>query len=80
MLPPDRVQATAGGEPVPVVDNVHRAIARSPLLLRPVLALFAVAFLPWLLAPISVLSRSALHDGLALRGRIRRMDPSGSST
>ena len=54
MLPPDRVQATAGGEPVPVVDTVHRAIARSPLLLRPVLALFAVAFLPWLLAPISV--------------------------
>ncbi len=54
MLPPDRVQATAGGEPVPVVDGVHRAIARSPLLLRPVLALFAVAFLPWLLAPISV--------------------------
>jgi SpoVK/Ycf46/Vps4 family AAA+-type ATPase len=39
---------------VPVVDGVHRAIARSPLLLRPVLALFAVAFLPWLLAPISV--------------------------
>jgi SpoVK/Ycf46/Vps4 family AAA+-type ATPase len=39
---------------VPVVDNVHRAIARSPLLLRPVLALFAVAFLPWLLGPISV--------------------------
>ena len=54
MLPPDRVQATAGGKPVPVVDNVHRAIARSPLLLRPVLALFAVAFLPWLLGPISV--------------------------
>ena len=54
MLPPDRVQATAGGEPVPVVDSVHRAIARSPLLLRPVLALFAVAFLPWLLGPISV--------------------------
>ena len=39
---------------MPVVDTVHRAIARSPLLLRPVLALFAVAFLPWLLAPISV--------------------------
>jgi SpoVK/Ycf46/Vps4 family AAA+-type ATPase len=54
MLPPDRGQATAGGEPVPVVDAVHRAIARSPLLLRPVLALFALAFLPWLLAPISV--------------------------
>ena len=54
MLPPGRVQATAGGEPVPVVDNVHRAIARSPLLLRPVLALLAVAFLPWLLGPISV--------------------------
>src|ERR1700677_3969423 len=54
MLPPDRVQATAGGEPVPVVDGVHRAIARSPLLLRPVLALFALAFLPWLLAPICV--------------------------
>jgi len=54
MLPPDRVQATAGGEPVPVVDSVHRAIARSPLLLRPVLAILAVAFLPWLLGPISV--------------------------
>ena len=54
MLPPDRVQATAGGEPVPVVDSVHRAIAGSPLLLRPVLALFAVVFLPWLLGPISV--------------------------
>jgi len=54
MLPPDRGQATAGGEPVPVVDAVHRAIARSPLLLRPVLALFALAFLPWLLGPISV--------------------------
>jgi hypothetical protein len=39
---------------VPVVDGVHRAIARSPLLLRPVLALFALAFLPWLLAPICV--------------------------
>ena len=74
MLPPDRVQATAGGEPVPVVDSVHRAIARSPLLLRPVLALFAVAFLPWLLAPISRLSRGALHDGLALRGRVRHVD------
>src|SRR5271167_887406 len=54
MLPPDRVQATAGGEPVPVVDSVHRAIARGPLLLRPVLALFAVVLLPWLLAPICV--------------------------
>ena len=54
MLPRGRAQATAGGEPVPVVDTVHRTIARSPLPLRPVLALFAVAFLPWLLAPISV--------------------------
>ncbi len=72
MLPRDRVQATAGGEPVPVVDSVHRR-SPAPLLLRPVLALFAVAFLPWLLGPISVY-RACAPDGLAVRGRVRHVD------
>jgi SpoVK/Ycf46/Vps4 family AAA+-type ATPase len=40
---------------VPVVDAVHAAIGRSPLLMRPVLAALSVAFLPWLLGPICVL-------------------------
>jgi SpoVK/Ycf46/Vps4 family AAA+-type ATPase len=39
---------------VPVVDNVHAAIRRAPLLARPVLAALSVALLPWLLAPICV--------------------------
>ncbi len=53
MLPPVRGR-TAGDEPVPVVDGVHAAIGRAPLLMRPVLAALSVAFLPWLLAPICV--------------------------
>jgi SpoVK/Ycf46/Vps4 family AAA+-type ATPase len=53
MLPPVRVRS-AGDEPVPVVDNVHAAIRRAPLLARPVLAALAVILLPWLLAPICV--------------------------
>ena len=53
MLPPVRVR-TAGQEPVPVVDSVHAAIGRAPVLMRPVLAALSVAFLPWLLAPICV--------------------------
>jgi glucan phosphoethanolaminetransferase (alkaline phosphatase superfamily) len=39
---------------VPVVDGVHAAIKRAPLLMQPVLAALSVAFLPWLLAPICV--------------------------
>ncbi len=39
---------------MPVVDDVHAAIRRAPLLARPVLATLAVIFLPWLLAPICV--------------------------
>jgi SpoVK/Ycf46/Vps4 family AAA+-type ATPase len=54
MLPPVRVR-TAGDQPVPVVDGVHAAIRRAPLLMRPVLAVLAVALLPWLLAPICVI-------------------------
>src|SRR5262249_32932493 len=53
MSPPVRGR-TAGDEPVPVVDGVHAAILRAPLLARPVLAALAVALLPWLLAPICV--------------------------
>jgi SpoVK/Ycf46/Vps4 family AAA+-type ATPase len=37
-----------------VVDGVHAAIQRAPLLMRPVLAVLSVAVLPWLLAPICV--------------------------
>jgi SpoVK/Ycf46/Vps4 family AAA+-type ATPase len=37
-----------------VVDGVHAAIRRAPLLARPVLAVLAVFLLPWLLAPICV--------------------------
>jgi SpoVK/Ycf46/Vps4 family AAA+-type ATPase len=51
MLPPDRVR-TAGNEPVPVVDGVHAAIRRAPVMVRPVLTVLSVALLPWLLAPI----------------------------
>jgi SpoVK/Ycf46/Vps4 family AAA+-type ATPase len=53
MLPPVRGR-TATDEPVPVVDGVHAAIRRAPLLMRPVLAALSVALLPWLLAPICV--------------------------
>jgi SpoVK/Ycf46/Vps4 family AAA+-type ATPase len=37
-----------------VVDGVHAAIGRAPLLMRPVLAALSVVLLPWLLAPICV--------------------------
>ena len=57
MLPPVRVRA-AGDEPVPVVDSVHAAIRRAPLLVRPALTVLAVIFLPWLLAPICVFCRA----------------------
>ncbi len=53
MSPPVRGR-TAGDEPVPVVDGVHAAIQRAPLLMRPVLAALSVVVLPWLLAPICV--------------------------
>ncbi|HET9080158.1 MAG TPA: AAA family ATPase [Trebonia sp.] len=53
MSPPVRGR-TAGDEPVPVVDAVHAAIRRAPLLMRPVLAALSVVFLPWLLAPVCV--------------------------
>ena len=53
MLPPVRGR-TPGDQPVPVVDGVHAAIRRAPLLMQPVLAALSVAFLPWLLAPICV--------------------------
>src|ERR1700746_3401747 len=53
MLPPVRGR-TAGDEPVPVVDGVHAAIRRAPLLAQPVLTALSVALLPWLLAPICV--------------------------
>jgi SpoVK/Ycf46/Vps4 family AAA+-type ATPase len=53
MLPPVRGR-TPGDQPVPVVDGVHAAIRRAPLLMQPVLAALSVAFLPWLLGPICV--------------------------
>src|SRR5580692_2213362 len=53
MLPPVRGR-TPGDEPVPVVDGVHAAIRRAPLLMQPVLTVLSVALLPWLLAPICV--------------------------
>jgi SpoVK/Ycf46/Vps4 family AAA+-type ATPase len=37
-----------------VVDGVHAAIRRAPVLARPVLTALSVALLPWLLAPICV--------------------------
>jgi SpoVK/Ycf46/Vps4 family AAA+-type ATPase len=37
-----------------VVDSVHAAIGRAPLLMRPVLAVLSIIFLPWLLGPICV--------------------------
>jgi len=54
MLPPDRVQSAAGDKPVPIADSIHASIARAPLLIRPVLTVLVVVFLPWLLAPICV--------------------------
>jgi SpoVK/Ycf46/Vps4 family AAA+-type ATPase len=51
---PAAMGRTPGDEPVPVVDGVHAAIGRAPLLLRPVLAALSVALLPWLLGPICV--------------------------
>jgi SpoVK/Ycf46/Vps4 family AAA+-type ATPase len=53
MSPPVRGRS-AGDEPVPVVDAVHAAIRRAPLLMRPVLAALSVVLLPWLLAPVCV--------------------------
>ncbi|HEX7163028.1 MAG TPA: AAA family ATPase [Trebonia sp.] len=53
MLPPDRGR-TPGDEPVPVVDGVHAAIRRAPVLARPVLTALSAVLLPWLLAPICV--------------------------
>jgi SpoVK/Ycf46/Vps4 family AAA+-type ATPase len=54
MLPPVRGRTARDDDPVPVVDGVHAAIWRAPLLMRPVLAALSVALLPWLLAPICV--------------------------
>ena len=39
---------------MPVVDGVHAAIRRAPVLARPVLTALSVVLLPWLLAPICV--------------------------
>src|ERR1700727_2302375 len=52
MLPPVRGR-TPGDEPVPVVDGVHAAIRRAPLLMQPVLAALSVALLPRLIAHAS---------------------------
>ena len=56
MLPPGRAQSATADRPAPLVGRVNGAIERAPLLMRPVLAILAVVFLPWLLAPISVYS------------------------
>ena len=53
MAPPVKGR-TPGDEPVPVVDGIHAAIRRSPVLARPVLTALSVVLLPWLLAPICV--------------------------
>ncbi|HEY7278501.1 MAG TPA: AAA family ATPase [Trebonia sp.] len=39
---------------MPVVDGIHAAIGRAPVLARPVLTALSVVLLPWLLAPICV--------------------------
>jgi SpoVK/Ycf46/Vps4 family AAA+-type ATPase len=54
MLPPGRAQSATADRPAPLVGRVDGAIARAPMLMRPVLAILAVVCLPWLLAPISV--------------------------
>ncbi len=54
MLPPGGAQSATADRPAPLVGRVHGAIARAPMPMRPVLAILAVVFLPWLLAPISV--------------------------
>jgi SpoVK/Ycf46/Vps4 family AAA+-type ATPase len=56
MLPPGRAQSATADRPAPLVGRVHGAIASAPVPMRPVLAILAVVFLPWLLAPISVYS------------------------
>src|SRR5215472_1805085 len=53
MLPRNRVQSPAQ-EKITLVDRVQRAIGTAPVLARPVLLVLAVAFLPWLLGPVSV--------------------------
>src|SRR5690242_7230211 len=53
MSPPVKGR-TPGDESVPVVDGVHAAIRRAPVLARPVLTALSVILLPWLLAPICV--------------------------
>src|SRR5215469_9914296 len=53
MLPRNRVQSPAQ-EKITLVDRVQRAISTAPVLARPVLVVLAVAFLPWLLGPVSV--------------------------
>src|SRR5690242_10300453 len=53
MSPPVKGR-TPGDESVPVVDGVHAAIRRAPVLARPVLTALSVVLLPWLLAPICV--------------------------
>ena len=56
MLPPGGVQSATADRPAPLVGRVNGAIARAPVLMRPVLAILAVVCLPWLLAPVSVYS------------------------
>src|ERR1700761_9084134 len=89
MLPPVRGRA-AGDEPVPVVDGVHAAIGRAPVLLRPVLTVLSVILLPWLLAPICVvrgvrtmmatLYVAAFWSWVYLLICVNRLNASGSAT
>ena len=54
MLPPGRAQSVMADRHSPLVGRVNGAIARAPMLMRPVLAILAVVCLPGLLGPISV--------------------------
>ncbi len=53
MLPRNRVKSPAQ-EKISLVDRVQGRISTAPFLARPVLMILAVAFLSWLLAPVSV--------------------------
>jgi SpoVK/Ycf46/Vps4 family AAA+-type ATPase len=53
MLPRNRVKSPVQ-EKITLVDRVQGRISSAPFLARPVLMILAVAFLSWLLAPVSV--------------------------
>src|SRR5882724_5213298 len=53
MLPRNRVKSPVQ-EKITLVDRVQGRISTAPVLARPVLMILAVAFLPWLLGPVSV--------------------------